>query len=173
MSNEIEIPTLRCTRCRHEWHPRKPDKPRVCPRCNSPYWDIPKKDAEETFLAELSGTAFEPAREFRIVTICGSTRFKEEFQDAAKRLEKTGHIVLTIHWFHHADGEGWTKKTVKEREAMHFRRIEMSHKIYVVNVDGYIGESTAREIGYAEEIGREVEYMCHPNHGSGTANTGK
>ena len=42
MINEIELPTLKCLRCGHEWIPRQPKKPKYCARCNSPYWNKPK-----------------------------------------------------------------------------------------------------------------------------------
>ena len=38
------LPELHCLRCHHDWVPRKPEKPIVCPGCNSPYWDIPRKE---------------------------------------------------------------------------------------------------------------------------------
>jgi len=39
MNEEIELPTLKCKRCGHTWHPHRPQKPKVCPKCASPYWD--------------------------------------------------------------------------------------------------------------------------------------
>lgn len=41
--NEFELPTLECKRCGHEWIPRKPQKPKVCPKCKSAYWDKEKE----------------------------------------------------------------------------------------------------------------------------------
>jgi len=40
---KVELPTFRCLRCGHTWHPRKPFMPRVCPRCKNPYWKLPPK----------------------------------------------------------------------------------------------------------------------------------
>ena len=39
MTNEIQLPRLKCLRCGFEWIPRQPKKPKYCARCNSPYWD--------------------------------------------------------------------------------------------------------------------------------------
>lgn len=39
---KVELPRFKCKRCGHSWHPRKPQKPRVCPKCKSPYWDTPR-----------------------------------------------------------------------------------------------------------------------------------
>ncbi|MEM0171614.1 MAG: hypothetical protein QXV57_03535 [Thermoproteota archaeon] len=39
----MELPRLKCKRCGHEWYPRKPEKPRICPRCKSPYWDVERR----------------------------------------------------------------------------------------------------------------------------------
>jgi len=38
----IKLKGYRCERCGHEWFPRNDEKPRVCPKCKSPYWDKPK-----------------------------------------------------------------------------------------------------------------------------------
>ena len=42
---------------------------------------------------------------------------------------------------------------------LHFQKIEMSDAIFVVNVDGYIGESTRKEIEYAKSLDKEVMYL--------------
>ena len=97
---------------------------------------------------------------YKIVTLCGSTRFKEQFLEAQKRLTLDGCIVISVGLFGHSgDGEVW-KPGVKEMlDDMHLRKIDMADEIFVINVGGYIGESTKREIAYAESTGKTVRYL--------------
>lgn len=99
---------------------------------------------------------------YKVVTLCGSTRFKEQFMDAQKRLTLAGYIVISVGLFGHAgdqevwDGmdEGTLSKTKEMLDDMHKRKIDMADEIYVINVGGYIGDSTRSEIQYAEEHGK-------------------
>ena len=94
-----------------------------------------------------------------VVTICGSTKFKAEFENANKQLTTHGIIVLTVGWFGHSDAE-FPKPEVKARlDVLHKRKILMSDAIVVVNVGGYIGDSTASEIAYAESLNVPVYYL--------------
>ena len=103
---------------------------------------------------------------YKVVTLCGSTRFKEQFMDAQKRLTLAGYIVISVGLFGHAgdqevwDGmdEGTLSKTKEMLDDMHKRKIDMADEIYVINVGGYIGDSTRSEIQYAEEHGKPVRY---------------
>ena len=97
---------------------------------------------------------------YKIVTLCGSTRFKEQFLEAQKRLTLDGCIVISVGLFGHSgDGEVW-KPGVKEMlDDMHLCKIDMADEIFVINVGGYIGESTKREIAYAESTGKTVRYL--------------
>lgn len=97
---------------------------------------------------------------FRVVTLCGSTRFKDAFMEAQKRLTLEGNIVISVGLFGHSgDNEVWTEGTKEMLDNMHKRKIDMSDGIYVINVDGYIGESTRSEIDYAIRNGKTVEYL--------------
>ena len=96
---------------------------------------------------------------FPVVTISGSTKFKKEFRDAAAKLEKAGCIVLTTHIFSHADNLTVTDEERKMYEKMYEQSIDMSSIVYVVNKNGYIGESTGKEIEYALMTGKEVRYL--------------
>ena len=99
---------------------------------------------------------------YKVVTLCGSTRFKEQFM----RLTLAGYIVISVGLFGHAgdqevwDGmdEGTLSKTKEMLDDMHKRKIDMADEIYVINVGGYIGDSTRSEIQYAEEHGKPVRY---------------
>lgn len=97
---------------------------------------------------------------FKVVTLCGSTRFKEQLLEAQKRLTLEGNIVISVGLFGHSgDEEVWTEGTKEMLDNMHKRKIDMADSIYVINVGGYIGESTRSEIEYATRNGKEVEYL--------------
>lgn len=104
---------------------------------------------------------------YKVITLCGSTRFKEEFIEAQKRLTLDGNIVISVGLFGHAgDNEVWEDKdegTLTRIKAMlddmHKRKIDMSDEILVINVGGYIGDSTRSEIAYALATGKRVRYL--------------
>ena len=104
---------------------------------------------------------------YPVVTLCGSTRFKDEFMQAQKRLTLEGRIVISVGLFGHSgdaevwDGmdEGTLTKTKEMLDDMHKRKIDMADGIYVINVGGYIGSSTKSEIEYALAHGKTVEYL--------------
>ena len=97
---------------------------------------------------------------YPVVTLCGSTRFKEQFLEAQKRLTLEGNIVISVGLFGHSgDQEVWTEGTKEMLDNMHKRKIDMADSIYVINVGGYIGESTRSEIEYATRNGKDVEYL--------------
>ncbi|MGW0230460.1 hypothetical protein ACWDWO_19275 [Actinopolymorpha singaporensis] len=104
----------------------------------------------------------------RIVVLCGSTRFYEEFRRQNIRLTLGGAIVLSIGCETGADGDllgaGGTDEVdeLKARlDALHLRKIDLADEVLVLNIDGYVGESTGREIAYATRIGKPVVYL-HP-----------
>ena len=97
---------------------------------------------------------------YKVITLCGSTRFKDEFMKAQKRLTLEGNIVISVGLFGHSgDDEVWTDGTTEMLDAMHKRKIDMADEIYVINVGGYIGSSTRSEIEYAEATGKTVRYL--------------
>ena len=97
---------------------------------------------------------------YKVVTLCGSTRFKDEFIDAQKRLTLEGNIVISVGLFGHAgDKEVWTEGVKAMLDDMHFRKIDMADEIFVINVDGYIGSSTQKEIEYATSLNKVVRYL--------------
>ena len=100
---------------------------------------------------------------YKVITLCGSTRFKDAFMEAQKRLTLEGNIVISVGLFGHSgDEEVWTAGTKEMLDDMHKRKIDMADEIYVINVGGYIGESTKREIEYARAHGRVVNYLEAP-----------
>ena len=98
-----------------------------------------------------------------IITICGSTRFKDEMFEAAKKLTLEDHIVLMPTIFEHADNEELTVEQKIRLDNLHKQKINMSDAIFVVNVDGYIGESTFGEIDWAARNKKELYFLVNPN----------
>lgn len=97
---------------------------------------------------------------YKVITLCGSTRFKAAFMETQKRLTLAGNIVISVGLFGHSgDDEVWTEETKEMLDDMHKRKIEMADEIFVVNVGGYIGSSTCSEIEYAIAIGKIVRYL--------------
>ena len=98
--------------------------------------------------------------EYNVVTLCGSTRFKEQFLEVQKRLTLEGNIVISVGLFGHSgDDEVWTPGTKEMLDDMHKRKIDMADEIFVINVGGYIGSSTRSEIDYAKAHGKRVRYL--------------
>ena len=108
---------------------------------------------------------------YKVITLCGSTRFKDEFIETQKQLTLEGIIVISVGLFGHSgDNEVWENmdegtltKTKEMLDDMHKRKIDMADEIYVINVDGYIGESTKSEIEYAKATGKKVRYLEEGN----------
>jgi len=100
---------------------------------------------------------------YEVVTLCGSTRFKEEFIKVQKELTLQGKIVISVGLFGHAgDHEVWDENTKEMLDDMHKRKIDMADFIFVINKGNYIGESTRSEIEYAENTGKPVHYLETP-----------
>ena len=104
---------------------------------------------------------------YRVVNLCGSTRFKDAFAETQKRLTLDGCIVISVGLFGHSgdlevwDGmdEGELSSTKKMLVDMHKRKIDMADEIFVIDVDGYIGESTQSEIDYARGKGMPIRRL--------------
>lgn len=106
-----------------------------------------------------------------VVTLCGSTRFKDDFLKAQESLTLAGKLVISLGFFEHAEGRAITPETEALLADIHRQRIDMSDSIFVINRDDYIGKSTASEIAYATAAGKGVTFMFP--HGGGTpAQTG-
>lgn len=97
---------------------------------------------------------------YKVITLCGSTKFKDEFIKAQKELTLQGNIVISVGLFGHSgDNEVWTDDTKKMLNDMHKRKIDMADEIFVINVGGYIGTSTKSEIEYAKVKGKNINYL--------------
>ena len=105
--------------------------------------------------------------QYPVITLCGSTRFKDQFMEAQKKLTLEGNIVISVGLFGHSgDKEVWENmdegtltRTKEMLDDIHKRKIDMSDEIFVINVGGYIGDSTRSEIAYALEHGKKVRYL--------------
>ena len=97
---------------------------------------------------------------YKVITLCGSTRFKNEFMETQKRLTLEGSIIISVGLFGHSgDNEVWTEGIKEMLDDMHLRKIDLADEIFVINVGGYIGSGTKREIEYAEKTGKRVRYL--------------
>lgn len=98
-----------------------------------------------------------------IVCLCGSTRFVSEFNAQAQRLAEAGEIVLSIEVVatqsRETDPQHTDPELKSQLDELHKRKIDLADYVLVLNVDGYIGESTRSEIDYAMAVGRPVEYL--------------
>lgn len=97
---------------------------------------------------------------YKVITLCGSTRFKDAFIESQKRLTLEGNIVISVGLFGHSgDNEVWADGTKEMLDDIHKRKIDMADEIFVINVGGYIGSSTRSEIEYATATGKPVRYL--------------
>lgn len=97
----------------------------------------------------------------KIVCLCGSTKFFNEFQNANMEETLAGNIVLSVGIY----GGSIHKRTVKitkeikiKLDELHKRKIDLADEILVINVNGYIGDSTKNEIEYAKSLNKPIRY---------------
>lgn len=99
------------------------------------------------------------SNKYNIITLCGSIKFKKEFMEMKEKLTLEGNIVFTPNFFETITKEEINSKYKKMLDEMHKQKIDISNEIFVINVDGYIGESTKSEIEYAKEKGKNILYL--------------
>ncbi len=97
-----------------------------------------------------------------VITICGSSKFKNEILAVAHDLTLQGHIVLAPCVFHHTDEEQLSTEDKIRLDNLHKEKINMSDAIFVVNVDNYIGESTYGEIDWANRMKKQIFFLIEP-----------
>ena len=106
-------------------------------------------------------------KKYPVITLCGSTRFRKEFEEMQKKLTLKGNIIISVGLFgHDGDAELWENMDESTRmhtktmlDDMHKRKIDMADEIFVINKNGYIGSSTKSEIEYALKTNKKVNYM--------------
>ena len=95
----------------------------------------------------------------KIITICGSLKFKSEMIAVAEKLELQENAVITPIYPTNSNKDAYTDEQVEILDKMHKEKIKISDAIYVVNAGGYIGTSTKSEIEYAKSLGKEILYL--------------
>lgn len=95
---------------------------------------------------------------FKVVTLCGSTKFKNEFIKVQQDLTLKGYIVLSLNIFTHSNGKELTNEDILMLSKMHMEKINISDEIFVIDVDGYIGTATRNEISYAIQRNIPIKY---------------
>lgn len=93
------------------------------------------------------------------VVLCGSTRFKAEYEKAERDETLQGNIVLTVGLFGHQEGLDMNGPVKEMLDKLHLAKITDSDEVLIVSVGGYIGESTRREIKFALAAGKPVRWM--------------
>ena len=94
----------------------------------------------------------------KIITICGSYKFKQEMIEISEIMTLKGNCVLQPNELSRASKESYTKDEARIIDKMHKEKIKLSDAILVVNVDNYIGSSTKKEIDYATKLNKEIIY---------------
>ena len=99
----------------------------------------------------------------KVVCLCGSTRFVDAYNEWRKTLTLEGKIVLGIELVvpqtHQQDPQHPDYTTKKMLDELHLRKIDLADEVMVLNVGAYIGESTSKEISYAESLGKPIRYL--------------
>lgn len=105
-----------------------------------------------------------------VVCLCGSTRFHEAFQQANYQETMKGNIVLTIGCDMKSDNDLFSELSQHELnevkaklDMLHLRKIDMADEVLILNVDGYIGKSTAKELAYAKAFGKQIRFLEPPS----------
>ncbi|WP_241654773.1 hypothetical protein [Sporolactobacillus shoreae] len=93
-----------------------------------------------------------------VITLCGSTKFKNQFEQMNVFLSLQGNIVISLAFFEQSDGFEMTQEQAELLGDLHFKKIDISDEIFVIDVGGYIGNSTRKEIEYAEKNGKVIRY---------------
>lgn len=121
----------------------------------------PDNTETSTFIGAFAGETGEKHvhRRPTIVCLCGSTKFADAFIEANARLTMQGEIVLSVGRFGHLDGLDMDGADKAMLDNLHKRKIDLADYVYVLNVGGYIGDSTRSEIEYAQRAGKSVRYL--------------
>jgi hypothetical protein len=93
------------------------------------------------------------------ITLCGSTKFKQEYKIINKQLSIEGNVVYSVAFFAHADDIPLSIDQKELLDRVHIKKIDNSDGIFVININGYIGESTRNEINHATNTGKFVKYL--------------
>jgi len=134
------------------------DKRISCDECavNRICWLLPKSPDNP------DGYEPKPGRP-RIICLCGSTRFVDVFNEWRKKLTLEGKIVLSIELVlpqsEREDPQHSNFEVKQALDELHLRKIDIADEVFILNKNGYIGESTSREIAYAQKQGKPIKYL--------------
>ena len=95
----------------------------------------------------------------KVITLCGSTKFKEDFERVDKELSLKGNVVISVAYFGHAEPIPLTSEEKRLLDEVHLAKIALADEIYVINKHDYIGASTYKEIDYARNSSKGVSFM--------------
>jgi nucleoside 2-deoxyribosyltransferase len=101
----------------------------------------------------------------KVITLCGSTKFKEQFEKANAFLTLKGNAVISLGFFEQSEGIEITQEQEELFAKIHFRKIDLADEIFIIDVNGYIGNSTRKEIEYATQAGKPVRYYSQSKWG--------
>jgi len=96
-----------------------------------------------------------------VVCLCGSTRFQEAYQQANREETLAGRIVLSVGFFVRSNDpvEQVTDGQKAMLDELHLRKIDLASEVLILNVGGYIGQSTRRELEYARSQGKRIRFL--------------
>jgi hypothetical protein len=94
-----------------------------------------------------------------ITCLCGSTRFMDTFLAAQRSETLAGKIVLSVGLFGHQEGIDMGGPVKAMLDQLHLKKIDLADEVLFLNVDGYIGESTRRELAYARSLGKVIRFL--------------
>ena len=92
----------------------------------------------------------------KVITLCGSIKFKDDFLKLQKKLTLKGNVVLIPNFF---DDVTYTSEIKNLLGLIHKKKIEISDEVFIINKNGYIGETTHNEIEYAKSLNKPVFYL--------------
>ena len=101
----------------------------------------------------------------KVITLCGSTRFKAAFEEWNVRLTLGGSVVLSIAIPSHSYGLSLTAAEKAAFDAAHLAKIDLSDEVFVLDVGGHVGVSTVREVAHAAATGKLVRYLSQEHPG--------
>lgn len=154
-------------RCSHDFLERKLQE-EVLELCSAirtfePILNIRKEAGDVAamamMIADKAGALEGSARGPKVVVLCGSTKFKDQFMQAQFEETMKSNIVLSVGAFMHKDKVIYRDGEKLMLDDLHKRKIDLGDEILVINVGGYIGESTRSEIDYAIYTGKLVRYL--------------
>lgn len=94
----------------------------------------------------------------KIITICGSLKYTNELMKQTERLTLEGYNVISV-IYETKDRNSYTEEEIKLFTELHYKKIDLADAIFVVNINGHVGEGTKKDIEYATKLGKEIMYL--------------